>query len=415
MPLAITADPTYWRLSGVALAVTGATGGLPVGAPIYSSSFGAGYDGWTGGTDSAVPAPAATGITGTTILPGYAINNWSDETQYLQRTMTGLTIGHVYKVTVRAKVYIGAMTAVTYVGVQGISNGTAVALTSTSYQDLTYTFTATATSHVVRIRRTTGTGCTIQISAITMQRMSTASTEPITIQRVDDNGTHFVRLLENGQTPDASGAFSVTDYEAPFSNVFYVVRDAAGNLAYSAIIDPGLADPVDTLPVRLVAVGRNVVQHLAYIDEYEEGIEYQESSTSLSIIGRPEPVVSTRADNRWSARRGTLRLHCANYDEVQRVLDVYRASRVVFLATDMSTMDRDLMHVASSVTAQPAVQTVNGWTWKVEVEFQEVAWPTGWLNIGANSVTYEDMLDNHLAYFNVPMNRGSYNLVRQYA
>lgn len=407
MTLAITADGTTFASDGaVTLAVTGATGGLPIGSPVYTANFAAGYDGWAGGTDSAPAAPTCSVYSAGVIDPGRNVSlwsgsDWSDAAQYLGRTITGLTIGHTYTVTVETEIALGPSSVLAYVGVVGITNADPVALVKTAYTALAYTFTATATSHVVQVRRTTGTAASLGIRSIVVQRVSTVVTSTLSITRTDSNGERFVRL-QDGAAPDATGAMTAVDYEAPFSGGTYRVIDAAGNVA--TVVWAGLSDPsVDQ--VHIVAVGTYRVLTLPRVDGLDQGYEFRDSGNSLAILGRTGPIITTRSDNQWTKRKGTITYHAADENDVHNIVEyVYKASRVVFLRT--SEPVGDLYHVASSIRVKATVLGVSGWAYDVEVEYQEINWPEGFL-AGA-TWTYADVLAGYLAYFDLPIAFATY-------
>lgn len=405
MTLAISANATNFHLGEVSLSITGASGRLPVGAAIYTANFASGYDSWAGGTDAAAAAPTCSSLVSSCILPGYVSSSsrdWYHPDQYVGRTVSGLTIGHIYTLTVQAKIYAGPSSVLMYMGVVGIDEAAPVAVNKSSYTSLTYTFTATATSHALRIRRTVGTVAAIQIKSAILQRYTTA-TGTAFVTRTDGNGAHFVRLTESA-APNSSGAMTVVDYEAAYGGCTYRVVDAAGNQATTTVTPESASSPA-ARPVQLVATGKvGAVLGLERLESFDRDFEYRETGSALSILGRSGPVVTTRSDNQWTLRQGTLSFYAADQTEAEAIVGIYKASRVVFLRT--TEFLPDMYHVASSVAMRPAQLGVSGWTYKVDVDFQEVQWPEGYL--AGDTWTYADLIASFLAYFDLPANYATY-------
>lgn len=409
MALAITANATLFDQGKITLSVTGASGALPVGSAAYTANWVSGYDGWTAGTDSGVPAPSAFYYLSSTVVVGYDGSTPGDfysPDQYLTKTVTGLTIGHVYRITAESRIYSGPSSALVYLGVATIGDGAPVAVNKTTYVPLSYEFTATATSHAVRFRRTSGTTGAIRLRSLVVQRYSSTSATPLILTRSDANGTRFVRLTE-GAAANSSGAMTAVDYEAAYADVVYRVIDAAGNSAYTGTIQPFTASTIDPDEVQLVAVGTSLVAGLQRVDGFDRRFEFRDSGSQLAIIGRQDPVVTTRSDNDWTKRRGTVTLYARDEADLDAIQAVYEGSRVVLLRT-RETSVRDMYHVASAITVRPhtlaadGVQgtTHSGWTYQVDVEFSEIAWPEG--DLAGDAWTYADLVADNLAYFDLP-------------
>ena len=139
---------------------------------------------------------------------------------------------------------------------------------------------------------------------------------------------------------------------------------------------------------------------------WERELAYRDSGNSLAILGRPGPVITTRSDNQWTKRQGTLTFYCADESAAQGIVAVYQASRVVLVRTEALSIT-DMYHVASSVRIVPATLRASGdWTFAVEVEYQEVGWPEG--DLAGASWTYADVLATNLAYFDLPPGYATY-------
>lgn len=405
MTLAISANASNFHNGKVTLSVTGATGRLPVGSPIYSSAFPASatYDSWTGGADGGLPAPSTGYLLYNQPAVGYTApggHDWYSELQYLARNVSGLTIGHVYTLTVQAKVYNGASTVLMRVTCNGLTYPDPVPVNKSGYTTLTTTFTATATTHLLVIGRTTGSGATVLIKSATLQRYSTATGTAI-LTRTDRNGAHFVRLLD-GAAPNSSGALTVDDYEAAYGSCTYRVIDATGNQATTTVTPQAATSSED--PVQLVAVGTVGFVGLSRMEGFDRSFEYRDTGSSLAILGRSGPVVTTRSDNQWTLRQGTLSFYADSQAEADAIVATYKASRVVFVRTAQDF--KDMYHVASSVALRPAQLGASGWTYRVDVDFQEVAWPEG--SLAGDTWTYDDITTGYLAYFDLPANYATY-------
>lgn len=411
MTLAISADASDFDSGWVLLTISGATGALPVGAASYTSNFSAGYDSWTGGADSGSAPSTGYYLAGVpAMLPGYVSViscDWSTAEQYMTRTVSGLTIGNVYKFEFQAKVAYGPTSVLMSAGISGIGASDLVSVTKTAYTTVSYTFTATATSHALRIRRSAGTAAAIAIRSASLQRLSTAvASEGVTIIRYDGNGSQFVRQVE-GAAPDSTGYLEVYDWEAAFYNVTYLVRDASGSLASTAEIDPFTTPSPNPEPVCIVAVGYNQAYYLSRVDEFERAYEYRESANQLAIIGRQDPVVNTRADNVWTKRQGTVTYYATGEAEVESILAIYRASRVTMLKTGVASID-DMYHVATSIDVRATTLTDDGWRYQVVVEYQEINWPEG-PQQGSDAWTYDDITNgSYLAYFELKSDFATY-------
>ena len=297
------------------------------------------------------------------------------------------------------KVYSGANSVLMRVTCNGLTYPDPVPVNKSGYTTLTTTFTATATSHLLVIGRATGSAASVMIKSITVQRYSTA-TGSTTVTRTDTNGAHFVRMLTSA-APDASGNLTVDDYEAPYTLSVYRVIDAAGNQATTTVTPPaGVA-----APVQIVAVGTTSVADVERVDGFDRSYEYQETGTTVQILGRTSPVVTTRADNVWTLRQGRLSYWCRNANQAAEVIAVYKTSRVVFLRTE-ETEVADMYHVGSSISVVPMQLQTGGWTYQVQVDYREINWPEG--DLAGDTWTYQDIIDGNLAYFDLPATYATY-------
>lgn len=376
----------------VQLDVSGAPGVI---ASKYASDFSATVDSWSGvGPTHGAPTPARLlGPYGSTYVLNMSTMSYSD--QYIKRTLTGLTIGHTYQLQALVSGYR------TYLGRLGVVGVAAAAPTSIppntglySWVPLSFTWTATATSHDIGLFRDDDDpfGGALLV-AVTVYDIPVNGTE-VTIQRDDANGSQFVRLPE-GAVPDLAGDLTVFDEEfALTGTVIYTVRDSSGNLAADTV------SPTNTANL-LSSVGYlGSVVEIERLDEYSETVEFGEASTTLAIIGREDPLVVTRGDFAWSLRKGRLTWWAETYADAEAIKDLYRNGRTAMLR-QVTHDGLDLYHVARSLSAVTKVLTGTGWRWTVEVDYLEVSWPDGDAQ-GVFGWSYGDVASSYLAYYNLP-------------
>jgi hypothetical protein len=133
----------------VSASVPGLPGVVVLGGTVYSTDFESGLDSWTGtyGTVSGLDT-FGDGHSGTNNIE-FDIRAGTGQAE-VTRTVTGLTIGAPYTLTAWLSEQ-NARGPVGKVGVLGIGYGTPVTLTGGGYYQLSYTFTATATSHALLV------------------------------------------------------------------------------------------------------------------------------------------------------------------------------------------------------------------------------------------------------------------------
>jgi RHS repeat-associated protein len=247
----VVADPVYasnqlvqsiaylngTSLSSIALSAhTGSTDGMTWSFPgetvphaaqvMYTGDFEAGVDSWAPGTDDTATAGpttphAGTGVleTATTALVGGDVS--------ATRTITGLTAGRTYTVSawVNADTAVG-VTDVT-IGVDGIGGSTPAA-TPSGWSEVTYPFTATATSHDLTLGYTSvdDVGSTVFWDDITLTRDAWEETV-VAASTVTDQvvRSQSGRILQNILTDSASPAAETSSY----------TFDAAGRLVTAVI------------------------------------------------------------------------------------------------------------------------------------------------------------------------------------
>lgn len=180
-------------------------------------------DGWTGPGGTLV----LNGSEGAPAGKLQLINN-AVGTQSFSRTVTGLTIGAVYRYSLQATRNIGQIA----IGVSGI--GSTAFLFPVVRSLMTYTFAATATSHVIQVSVKKSPGSTLNPNYLidTVRVSPTTGWLGTTIRRTDVNGTSIVVREDSGGQDTSGGTMTVTDYEAALiGTVVYTVTDGNGSTA----------------------------------------------------------------------------------------------------------------------------------------------------------------------------------------
>jgi RHS repeat-associated protein len=143
-------------------------------ATAFSGGFEAGTDSWAAGTNSQSSATTSNPRSGTTSL---STSPTAAGTVLITRNVTGLQIGKPYTFTAWVN-GVGSTTASNIsIGVSGLGVSTPVAA-SAAYQRLTYTFTATATTHDLQLTYAAGasTGATLYWDDLLLTRASYSDT-----------------------------------------------------------------------------------------------------------------------------------------------------------------------------------------------------------------------------------------------
>lgn len=412
----------------VALTVAGAS---HVGTSKYASNF-ATTDSWAGGNTGALGhgspnvTTATVGGAAALIVGTTTVMQYSD--QYVKRTVTGLTIGVSYRITVVARggsSHSGSTTLVR-AGIDGTSYSDPVAVSDVSDTTITQDFVATATSHDIRVRvvgydegALPQTPLTIISAAV---NQISAGLGPLQIVRTDYNGTHFVRLPA-GAAPDNTGAFTVTDYEcALVGTVDYVVRDGLGAQASASVDNVGSVYFGSTAGL-LGAVGLESLISVPIIRGYNDQRTYQELTVDpKAVIGREDFTAVTTGDYGWTKRQGTITLMIYSrwlsstelWGEAQIIAQFYTQGRVMLLR-QTTYQGMDLYHVPRSVRVEPAEVFAGDLfldgeqvqqTWAVVVEYTETGWPDG--DLVGTEWTYADVADQYLAYWQLTSTFASY-------
>lgn len=414
MTLAILAKLVAQDTPQAVLTITGATGGIPTGSPKYTSDFSTGpsVDGWSGGSDGAPAAPTCSTVPIGMLTYALYVSPLTDPLQYAKRTVTGLTSGHFYRITGRVKCATG--TVVAYLQVAGKVAGTLHTAPSAGYATLTYEFTASASSHDVQLRRTAGAANALfLLDGCTVQELTSLGTGAVTVQRTDRNGSHYVRQT-SGAAPDTSGNITIIDEEFALDpgggdvGVLYIVRDNAGNLASVGLVNYDNTGTFTWLANVLEPVGYlDQRATIARVDTYDAQYTYSEdSTTTITVLGRADPISVSRVDDAWSLRAGQLVLWAGSYSDALTIVAAYQVGRVSLLRF-CAFEPSDLYHVANTVKINHVTQHEAGWEWSVTVDYLEVGWPAGDLQ-GLTGWGYDDVLATYLAYYNLTIPFATY-------
>lgn len=188
---------------------------------------------------------------------------------------------------------------------------------------------------------------------------------PVTIARTDTNGVRTVRLRA-GQEPSA-GSLTLADYEPALT----------GSLRYE-VTDSSAAVTVTTLGAGLSLTGTIIGS--VYLPQFAVAVSQvtgydaaRESATVVhEVIGRADWLLTFGP---MRSRRGTLTAHCPSY-AAARALDTLCARLGEPLQLRQPTHPGLDMYFAP-LRSRVVPATESAITWDVEVEYVEVAWPSG--------------------------------------
>lgn len=306
--------------------------------------------------------------------------------QSLRRTLTGLVVGHRYTVTVRGEAWLftadlgygsGARWQPGIVGI-GWANPSA-GLTNASY-----TFTATATSHVLDVRLVdaftasggyaAGTPRTYVQVGIDYVLLEDTTPNPVTyslvaLTRGDANGTRPVRMYDGQAISD--GVLVTTDPEAALT----------GFISYTAVVQPSSGTAVRVQAsvdmTGLVSRGRIApasVPSLGGWFDLSTGVTIgRESTTTVAqVINRPDPLVTLGSQ---TSRSGTLSIWCPTYEAGTALEAVFNTGEVV-LVRQPDYLGLDMYVVGTRTSLDLQREMTDPRRWVLEVEYTEVAAPT---------------------------------------
>lgn len=315
--------------------------------------------------------------------------NYAADTQMVHRTVTGLTIGRSYRVSMSLFAYLSTNTSSptlrTRVGVVGKSE---TAATTTSWQSVD--FVATATSHVIYAKLAdaiTATDTADGILNVQYVRVVDRYTDLtdiyslVALTRSDVNGSAPVRLAADQEFDE--GSLIATDYESALT----------GLVAYEAILlnsTTSLQERVSATATLAGQVTRPVLSP-ATLPQFQTSVRmvtnrYSATRASMGtvhdVIGRPDPLVTLGA---LKTRADSYELLVDSYEQGRAIQEVYQRGEVVLLR-DPTVPAADMYHVATRVTLVPD-QTA----WLMTVAYVEVVRPTGPL-LGALGWTFDAAL-----------------------
>ena len=354
-------------LPGVRLDVAGAP--APP-ATVYASDFSATTDGWT------VVAGTATLTRYTGDDPDSLRLDASTDTATAGRTVTGLTVGASYTF----KVAVNRMVGTVQLGVSGLAGGPVLTPVGQDYEGFSYvslTFTATATSHVIRVNIARSGGTWSATPDYRFKNVTvvgpTGTWLGTTIYRTDSKGTSVpVREPGGGTDTTSAGTMRVYDWEAPTTGetITYQVVDGLGGTATATatltstvtwVQLPNTTDPRDT-GFHSPPTSRAVFM----VTGWAEG----QGSTGRThqIIGRTDKVGNPGP---LATRAGTFEVLGLTYADVLGLRALVGGGRVAMLRQP-THKGFDLYFTVTSLDARPDTDSE---TWTATVGYEEVPRP----------------------------------------
>jgi hypothetical protein len=208
-----------------------------------------------------------------------------------------------------------------------------------------------------------------------------AANGPVSIMRLDANGSNLVRQAEGAAS--AGGSLLVDDYEAALrGDVTYTATDSALASGSRTVTNAlaGVTGPWLTHP-NLPALNQPVVI-------FDDDPTWAKRSTEHLVYGRAAPVYTTQP---LQARTGTLTLHATSWDQVRTIHAVYERGNAVLLRQPCLT-DADYYHVAD-VSTRPLSQGRWQGGWEVTIAYTAVDPPAGELQ-GSPDWTWDRVVAN---------------------
>lgn len=312
--------------------------------------------------------------------------------QSLRRTITGLVVGHRYTLTVRGEAFLftagqpfGA-SARWQPGIVGISWADPAAGVASA----SYTFVATATSHVLDVRLVdaftasggyaAGTPQTYVQVGINYVLVEDTTPNPVTyslasLVRGDASGTRAVRMYDGQEISD--GVLVTTDPEVALT----------GFVSYTAVVHPTTGDDVRVqasvdmtgLVSRSRIAPASVPSLGAWFDLAPTLTIGRVSTTTVAqVINRPDPLVTLGSQ---TLRSGTLSIWCESYEAGTALEAVFNTGEVALVRQpDYQGLDMYVVGTRTSLDVQPErVLLPGGGTtrrWVLSVDYTEVTAPT---------------------------------------
>lgn len=376
------------------LEITGAY--VPTITNKYTSNF-ATDDSWTADADD--------GYFGGTLVSNKSNYHGTDKYaesgvifnyQFMERSITGLTAGNTYRVRTELlyRSFDPAHYCDFYYQVADVGNSAITRIqgpwspTTSDWVEVEHTFVATATSHELRLRRNdnrTSTSDDLFVYNVRVDQIPTGGYD-VGIQRTDVNGTHWVRASD--LTPDSSGNLNVVDPDmSSMGIVSWTVRDGDGNMDTETFDmgsgGEGVLYGIDSDDNKGVIddAGSNYGAYSWYLNSITASRDYQESENASQ---RADNASIDKGTYAWTRRKGTMVFRLGDSDYAHLVRDFVMDNTILMLK--QSTHEGlDMWFTAKRVTVTPT-SWVNGddfpddghdrWIYDVEIEYEEVDWPT---------------------------------------
>lgn len=321
------------------------------GGTILNSGAETGTEGWTAFGGSTTVTRVAGGLD--------AAGSWKFSLNFAtgqaagvtgaQVTLTGLQVGSVYA----ASAVVNPATASPHVQltVQGIGSSGTASTTKDAIQTISFQFTATATSHVLRIANsaTSSTGSTLFDSVL----VTTVTGASKTITRTDAAGASSLIF-----PTVTAGAASFTDYPTP------------GAVSYSVFDGFATVGAATTVACDSIRLGTNsgslrvvVSKLLAQYDGARDA-----ASTVHKILGRSDPIVTLKA---MGTRTGSIKIGCDTLTIARSIESMCAAGEVMLLQVPST-----VSYAATSVRFAPTGTSLEYLTdtnkWIVTIGYIEV-------------------------------------------
>ena len=290
----------------------------------------------------------------------------------VDRVLSGLTVGAVYRVTLDAlRSSRNAFLAVVGAGSVEIPTGSEVKAS-------VLTFTATATTHTLRL------SSAFAIPSVARLRLDQMPDDyALSIIRSDANGVRAVRLRQDEDL--IGGELIVTDYEPALTGPLTYTVTTTETATTSTALD--LDQVWLTVPVV-----PTYSERLSLVTGYTA--ESQSATTVHTVINREDPVLTL---GRLRLRTGVLEVWCATYTTARAVRGVYARGEVVMLR-QADYPGLDMYHaLTGTLTQEPHPENTETQRWRVAVEYTEVAPPTAPL-AGALGWTYAESTARNPTY-----------------
>lgn len=382
-------------MTAISAAVTHAAGAVPprvtvsvTGAPnppaaSYTANFSATVDGFTyggvaGGSLSWSPTYQA-------MIVNSPVDNVFGE-YYAERTVTGLSVGVSY--TFSANVAQGgagtrtkeqAKLTVRTTGGTQIANTTYMLPTSVTagVSTIAVQFTATATSHVIRVYTTAsppaytgGTNLALYVRAASVTPAAWLGTR---VYRTDDNGADQVVRLAPGQDVVA-GSMTVADWEPALTGtVTYRVVDGAGGMATAAGVtfepSPGaeaadglwLTKPETAVPNAGAGGAPTSSRGLSVIAYRARRVN---TGQLQQVIDRPDKVGNPGV---MTLRSGSLTILCEDHDQARAIGALLDAGTPVrLIQPNYPAVDMLFIGTASDAEMIPGIDK-----WTLGIDYEE--------------------------------------------